>query len=115
MPSFAIGNSMPHSRKSAPDALLHGTALPVSQMPEKSGLPSRERGAGAVRFGLPLARRGMPSVRFFRNCADASGCAMTHARLAAARTRLALIRDNHSPFDHELRIQKIPVPIERVA
>jgi hypothetical protein len=30
--------------------------------PERSGLPSEVRGAGAERFGLPSGRRGMPVV-----------------------------------------------------
>src|SRR5688500_6402645 len=30
--------------------------------PERSGLPSGVRGAGAVKFGLPSAVRGMPGV-----------------------------------------------------
>jgi hypothetical protein len=41
----------------------------ASQIPEKSGLPSAVRGAGAVRFGLPSAVRGMPGVRSFSHCA----------------------------------------------
>jgi hypothetical protein len=35
---------------------------PVIQMPEKSGLPSAIRGAGAVMFTLPSAFRGTPAV-----------------------------------------------------
>ena len=39
--------------------------------PERSGLPSAVRGAGAVRFGLPSAVRGMPGVGCFSHCAAA--------------------------------------------
>ena len=31
-------------------------------IPERSGLPSEIRGAGAVRFGVPSGRRGTPGV-----------------------------------------------------
>src|SRR5215813_12633280 len=41
----------------------------LCQIPDKSGLPSTVRGAGAVRFGLPLAVRGMPGVGYFSHCA----------------------------------------------
>ena len=39
---------------------LDGTL--ANHMPEKSGLPSGVRGAGAFRSGAPLARRGIPGV-----------------------------------------------------
>jgi hypothetical protein len=35
---------------------------PVIQIPEKSGLPSAIRGAGADMFTLPSAFRGTPAV-----------------------------------------------------
>src|SRR5262245_57539445 len=44
----------------------------LSHSPERSGLPSGARGAGAVRFGLPPGVRGMPGVGWFSHCA-ASG------------------------------------------
>src|SRR5262249_41009055 len=40
--------------------------------PERSGLPSDVRGAGAERFGLPSAIRGIPGVGWVSHCA-ASG------------------------------------------
>src|SRR5262245_25158132 len=43
--------------------------FPTSQMPEKSGRPSVIFGAGAVRFGLPSGRRGIPGVGCFTHCA----------------------------------------------
>src|SRR5689334_1829728 len=39
--------------------------------PERSGLPSAVRGAGAVRFGLPSAVRGIPAVGWFNHWAEA--------------------------------------------
>src|SRR6266705_3532317 len=41
----------------------------LCQIPDKSGLPSAVRGAGAARFGLPFALRGMPGVGYFSHCA----------------------------------------------
>ena len=35
--------------------------------PERSGLPSAVRGAGAARFGLPSGVRGMPGVGWFNH------------------------------------------------
>ena len=39
---------------------LEGTF--ANHMPEKSGLPSGVRGAGAFKSGAPSARRGIPGV-----------------------------------------------------
>src|SRR5206468_12502717 len=39
--------------------------------PERSGLPSGVRGAGAARFGLLSAVRGMPGVGCVSHCAAA--------------------------------------------
>src|SRR5207249_11278753 len=40
-------------------------ALPVSQTPDRSGRPSVDCGAGAVRFGLPSGLFGIPPARTF--------------------------------------------------
>src|SRR5262245_27454042 len=45
---------------------------PLSQMPERSGLPSAVRGAGAVRSGCPAAFRGTFGVRIAGHCAASS-------------------------------------------
>src|SRR6185436_9930372 len=37
--------------------------------PERSGLPSGVRGAGAARFGLPSGERGIPVVGCVSHCA----------------------------------------------
>ena len=39
----------------------------VIQMPEKSGLPSARRGAGADMFTLPSALRGTPAVGYLNH------------------------------------------------
>src|SRR5687767_13080415 len=41
----------------------------LSHRPERSGLPSGVRGAGADRFGLPSGLRGSPAVGWFNHCA----------------------------------------------
>ena len=46
----------------------------LCQSPERSGLPSGARGAGADRFGLPSGVRGIPAVGWFNHWA-ASGSA----------------------------------------
>src|SRR3974377_1438560 len=63
-------------------------ALSVCQTPEKSGLPSTVRGAGAARSGLPSALRGMPGVLYFNHCAPAEpGSANTTVPASAAARR----------------------------
>src|SRR5687767_10255184 len=56
--------------------------------PERSGLPSAVRGAGAVRLGLPSAERGMPGVRSFSHCACG---AVLNAKVARAMA-IVLVR-----------------------
>ena len=41
----------------------------MTQRPERSGLPSRPRGVGAVGFALPSRVRGMPDVGYPSHCA----------------------------------------------
>src|SRR5262249_33665609 len=43
------------------------------QMPEKSGLPSAVRGAGAARLGLPSAPLGTPGNGYNGHCANSNG------------------------------------------
>src|SRR5687767_8856591 len=53
--------------------------------PFKSGLPSGRRGAGAVRFGLPSAVRGIRGSKCFSHCAgadEAESARRTHASAA---------------------------------
>src|SRR5688572_2966689 len=59
--------------------------------PDRSGLPSEARGAGAVRFGLPSAVRGMPGVWCLSHCA-ASGVLRPTARIATTMLCMATPR-----------------------
>src|SRR5690242_9200378 len=54
-----------------------------SQMPDRSGLPSRVRGAGAERFTFPSVVRGMPVVGSFVHWPH-SGAASRHTAAPAA-------------------------------
>src|SRR5712691_13537621 len=45
------------------------TSTTTSQRPERSGLPSAVRGAGAARFALPSGVRGMAGVLYCAHCA----------------------------------------------
>src|SRR6516165_653218 len=101
---FPDGRSLPlfacRSSKIAFARGVHGTSTPsaamltshlplvVCQIPERSGWPSRVRGAGAFRLGFPSAVRGMFGVGYPIHCAAAeSDTALAHARTAAAHTR----------------------------
>jgi hypothetical protein len=42
-------------------------------MPDRSGLPSAARGAGALRFGCPAGVRGTPAVGYGGHCAESEG------------------------------------------
>src|SRR5438093_752716 len=55
--------------------------------PERSGLPSGVRGAGAVRFGLPSGVRGMPAVGYFSHCAGSGGVISQIANAAMINTQ----------------------------
>src|ERR1700680_4894080 len=47
----------------------YGLFIGPRQMPDRSGLPSAVRGAGADRFALPAGVRGMPEVLIVSHCA----------------------------------------------
>src|SRR5579862_544274 len=64
--------------------LSPAAAVSSRQMPERSGLPSAVRGAGAERFGLPSGRRGMPGALRSNHCAAAGDDAVNEARVARA-------------------------------
>src|SRR5262245_12528314 len=49
-------------------AMLPTYPGPGAQSPETSVLPSDSLGAGAERFGLPSAVRGMPAVGYLSHC-----------------------------------------------
>jgi hypothetical protein len=65
-PGSEIGSSGPHTWNSSP---LGGQGRPsaVSHIPEKSGLPPRVRGAGAVRLTFPSGARGTPAVGYLNH------------------------------------------------
>src|SRR5262245_22266259 len=91
-----------------------GGALPgfsrrgeTSQMPERSGLPSAVRGAGALRFTLPSAPCGTPGSARLGHCAETEGertvaMATTTAnmkhRFISASTTLSTILDDGREF-----------------
>jgi hypothetical protein len=62
-----IGSSLPQVSDSGSCDRAQG--LSVSQIPEKSGLPSAVRGVGADRLGFPFALRGTPAVGYFNHWA----------------------------------------------
>src|SRR5580765_2765161 len=55
----------------------------LNHRPDRSGLPSGVRGAGAARFGLPSAVRGIPGVGWVSHCA-ATGALSVMVRTAIA-------------------------------
>src|SRR5437773_4464993 len=57
-----------------------------AHIPEKSGLPSVVLGAGASRFGVPLALRGTPAVGYFSHCANADVAIVQHSAVPASVT-----------------------------
>src|SRR5204862_2773725 len=71
MPSLPIGSSRPHVYVTGLMPWAQ-SGFPVSQIPEKSGLPSAVRGAGADRSTIPSAFRGTPAVGYFNHCAALS-------------------------------------------
>src|SRR5262245_894971 len=52
-------------------------------MPDRSGVPSGSRGAGAARSGLPSAFRGIPSVGYRSHCATPREAAPVNTRASA--------------------------------
>src|SRR5713226_903059 len=68
MPSLPIGSSTPHVYVTGLNLSPH-SGFPVTQIPEKSGLPSGVRGAGADGSTLPSAFRGTPAVGYFNHWA----------------------------------------------
>src|SRR5215204_5241064 len=87
MPSRDIGSSAPHTSDSG-SCLPLQLALSVSQIPEKSGLPSGVRGEGADRLGFPSAVLGTPAVGYFNHWAKT-----VVERLRAAATTAAITVD----------------------
>src|SRR5262245_19864658 len=91
-----LTNSCPTSMSKQPGG-GHGRLCSISQMPERSGLPSGVRGTGAVKSGFPSGVRGTPAVGYFNHCADA---APDTAHTRAMLTMTILIAT--SAFDRRL-------------
>src|ERR1051325_10162302 len=79
-----VARSLPHVCACA--GSMRGAGSGPVHTPLKSGLPSGPRGAGAVRFGLPSAVRGMPGVFRSSHCAPAG--AVPIVNMSATRPNL---------------------------
>src|SRR5215470_18108852 len=84
---------MSFSRQSCPSRMRsgHGVVVRIIQRPDRSGFPSRVRGVGAVRLGLPSGRRGTPGVLMVIHWA-ATECGAAPIRRADNRPAVALRR-----------------------
>src|SRR5438876_2926684 len=56
-------------------------------MPDRSGLPSAARGAGALTFGRPSVVRGTPGVGYGGHCAEIEGPMVAPIAVAASAWR----------------------------
>src|SRR5437870_576169 len=66
--------------------------LPTSQKPDRSACPSGSfGGAGALRFGSPFGRRGIPGVLRATHCASIAPVSITRAVMVASAMRCAFI------------------------
>ena len=102
------------SRRSSESFCAHGCTAPgwsaamfptypgfngTAHRPDKSGLPFAVLGVGAVRFGLPSGRLGMPVVGCFSHCASSEV-----ADAAAAARKAATRRSDKAASDGWLRM-----------
>ena len=94
-PSRDIGSSIPHGTSPCPHGRLLDAA--VIHSPERSGLPSAVRGAGADRSGAPAAVRGRSAVRSFTHCAPSGNPEHSVRTIAPSATRLMAQRPPASP------------------
>src|SRR5215469_13334806 len=78
----------------------HGRLSSGFQMPDRSGLPSGVRGAGAARFTAPPFVRGTLAVGYFTHCA-LSGNPIAITTVAAQNTRLMFRNSRRTPAFHE--------------
>src|SRR5438128_10678095 len=81
-------NGMSSGFRSAARFRIHLLAA-GSQIPDRSGLPSGNRGAAAERFGFPSAVRGIAGAGTFDHCAPAG--AHISRTIAVERTILPLM------------------------
>src|SRR5205814_4224060 len=75
-----------------PSSLSCFVGLTRRQMPERSGLPSAVRGAGAVRFGLPSAVRGVRGTLTVIHCADTEAVSSRQAAKHPKQERMPEMR-----------------------
>src|SRR5580692_2554789 len=75
--------------------------------PERSGLPSAVRGAGAVRFGLPSAVRGMPGVGRLSHCA-ATGLLIARSTSAVLNSAIPNSAPRFEPGNSLVYVGKHP-------
>src|SRR5207247_10100115 len=73
----------------------------LCQIPDKSGLPSAVRGAGAARLGLPSALRGVPGVGYFSHCAVSCGASAAKMIGHLPRFIPSLLRSEATPLEAE--------------
>ena len=73
-----------------------------SQIPDKSGCPSGNRGAGAERFGLPSGARGMAEAGTFTHCAYTG--ALLRTRITINRAILSTFLGNNPVFIFSLAV-----------
>src|SRR5262249_19110615 len=69
--SCAIGIFSRHSESSSLIMAGQGSAVAMTQVPDRSGLPFGARGAGAERLALPSLVLGTPGVGYLIHCAAA--------------------------------------------
>src|SRR4051812_29659586 len=80
----------------------HGRLSSGFQMPDRSGLPSAVRGAGAARSTAPAVVLGTPAVGYFTHCADSgTAVAITTAAAASARLMLEILDERGLSRRHE--------------
>src|SRR5262245_39109827 len=77
-PAVAGAPAAPAPRPRPPPPPAPPPPKRISQIPEKSTLPSDVRGAGASRLGFPSTVRGMPGVGYDGHCASSDGASATH-------------------------------------
>src|SRR5262245_40996944 len=91
--------SRPHARASA-GLKSEPPVGPACHSPDRSGLPSAVRGAGADRFGLPSAVLGIPTVGCVNHCAAPVDGRRTSAKKVTliSRARWTVIQASPSIF-----------------
>src|SRR4051812_9721141 len=74
-------------------------------MPDRSGLPSDMRGAGAAMSTAPDAVRGIPGVGYLNHCADTDAIMVVTASTTATKNRLITINPRGPIKNQQSRIK----------